>query len=40
MTFDYGGGDTENGTAEINNNTLTFTSIYDGDNYETSFTKE
>ena len=40
MTFDYGWGDVENGTAEINDNTLTFTSIYAGDNYETSFTKE
>jgi len=40
MTWDYGGGDIENGSAEINNNTLIFTSAYDGDNYETIFTKE
>ena len=40
MTWDYGGGDVENGTAELNNNTLIFKSIYDGVNYENSFTKD
>ena len=40
MTWDYGDGDIEAGEAVINNNTLTFTSVYDGDNYITTFTKD
>ena len=40
MTWDYGEGDIESGTADVNNNSLTFTSLYDGDNYETTFVKD
>ena len=40
MTWDYGDGDIEAGEAVINNNTLTFNSVYDGDNYITTFTKD
>ena len=40
MNWDYGDGDEENGTAEINSNILTVNSTYDGDNWETKFTKE
>ena len=40
MTWDYGDSDIENGTAEINNNILTFTSTYEGDNYQYTFTKD
>ena len=40
MNWDYGEGDEENGTAEINSNILTFYSNYDGDNWETKLTKD
>ena len=40
MTWDYGDGDVEVGEAVINNNRLTFTSVYEGDTYVTIFTKE
>jgi hypothetical protein len=40
MTWDYGDGDIEVGEAVINNNTLTFTSAYDGDNFVTTFNKD
>ena len=40
MTWNYDVDDFEQGTAEINNNILTFSSLYYGDNYETVFTKE
>jgi hypothetical protein len=40
MTWNYDVDDIEEGTAEINSNILTFLSLYDGDNYETVFTKE
>ena len=40
MTWDYGDSDIENGTDEINNNILTFTSTYEGDNYQYTFTKD
>ena len=40
MSWNYDADDIEEGTAEINNNTLTFSSLYDGDSYVTTFTKE
>jgi hypothetical protein len=40
MSWNYDVDDIEEGTAEINNNTLTFSSLYDGDSYVTTFTKE
>ena len=40
MTWDYGNGDFGVGEAVINNNTLTFTLVYEGDNYVTIFTKD
>ena len=40
MSWNYDVDVIEEGTAEINNNTLTFSSLYDGDNYVTTFTKE
>jgi len=41
LAFDdfFGEDDIESGTDDINNNSLTFTSLYDGDNYETTFVK-
>ena len=40
MTWDYGDGDNEVGEAVINDNILTFTSVYEGANYVTTFTKD
>ena len=40
MTFDYGDGDVEVATGEISNNLLILTGSYEGDSYETVFTKE
>jgi hypothetical protein len=40
MTWDYGDGDNEVGEAVINENILTFTSVYEGVNYVTTFTKD
>ena len=40
MTWDYGDGDNEVGEAVINDNILTFTSVYEGVNYVTTFTKD
>ena len=40
MTWDYGDGDNEVGEAIINDDILTFTSVYEGANYVTTFTKD
>jgi len=40
MTWKYDIDDIQDGTAEINNNILTFSSLYYGDDYEIVFTKE
>ena len=40
MIFDYGDGDYQTGDVVINNNTLTFTSEYDGNNHIITFIKD